>query len=158
VLLSRVIPTLLAVAAAACVSMPRQAVGIEAEAREFMAGYARDLRAGARDAIAARYDARGAYMIGRGAKALLSPDSIRARYHRPTWTAPARFDWCDLSYEVVAPDAVLVTGRFEWTTGAGQTIPASYTSLLVRREGGLRIRAEHEDFGPPRTPAEACGR
>lgn len=142
----------------ACATGPQRAATTEAEAKEFMAGYARDLRAGDRDAIAARYDRRGAYMTGRGRKALASPDSIRAIYRSASWTAPARFEWRDLSYEVLGPDAVLVTGRFDWTTGEGPTLPASYTALLVRRNGGWRIRAEHEDVDPSALRAQLCAR
>lgn len=149
---------LVAVASAACASLPVRMDSIEAEAREFMSGYATDLRAGNRSAIAARYDGRGAYMVGRGTKMLASPDSIRAIYHGAGWSAPSRFEWRDLSYEVLSPDAVLVTGRFEWTTRDAQTLPASYTGLLVRRDGRLRIRAEHEDIAPSALREQLCRR
>jgi hypothetical protein len=149
---------LLGATAAACASTPRGAAHIEGEAREFMAAYARDLRAGNRAAIAERYDSRGAYMAGGGEQRLASPDSIRATYQSASWTAPARFEWRDLSYDVVGPEAILVSGRFEWTTGNGQTLPASYTALLVRRDGRLRIRAEHEDVAPSALRARLCAR
>jgi hypothetical protein len=141
-----------------CATVPARTAGIEAEAREFMAGYARDLRAADRPAIAARYDRRGAYMAGGGEKEFASPDSIRARYQGAQWNPPARFDWRDLSYEPVGSDAVLVSGRFDWTTSAGQTLPGSYTALLVRDDGGLRIRAEHEDIAPSALRAQLCSR
>src|SRR4051812_3834317 len=76
------------------------------QAAAFMAGYAAELREGAVDRIVARYDARGAYFVGSGSKRLLSPDSISAQYHSG-WRPPASFDWRDLSYEVVGPDAVV---------------------------------------------------
>lgn len=132
--------------------------GIEADAQEFMAGYARDLRAGDRQAIAARYDQRGAYIAGGGEQQLTTPEAIRARYQNVGWSAPARFEWRGLSYEPVGSDAVLVSGKFEWTTSAGQTLPASYTALLVRQDGVLRIRAEHEDVAPSALRAQLCGR
>jgi hypothetical protein len=148
----------LGAASIACASAPRTSPDIDREAREFMAGYARDLLAGDRAAIAARYDARGAYMAGGGEQRLAPLDSIRATYQSASWNAPARFDWRGLTYEVVGPDAVLVSGRFEWTTGAGQTLPASYTALLVRRDGRLRIRAEHEDVAPSAIRDRLCAR
>jgi hypothetical protein len=141
-----------------CATVPTPAASIETEAREFMAGYARDLRAGDRPAIAARYDRRGAYMAGGGEQQLASPDSIRARYQSGSWTAPSRFEWRDLSYEAIGPDGVLVSGKFDWTTAAGQTLPASYTALLIRRDGRLRIRAEHEDIAPSALRAQLCPR
>ena len=148
----------LSATSASCATISPPAASVENEAREFMAGYARDLRAGDRPAIAARYDRRGAYMAGSGEKQVASPDSIRARYQHSSWTAPARFEWRDLSYEAVGPQAVLVSGRFEWTTTAGQSLPGSYTALLVREQGQLRIRAEHEDIAPSALRARLCAR
>jgi hypothetical protein len=156
--MTRLVSLATCVTVAACATTPPGAPTLQAEARQFMEGYARDLRAGDRDAIAARYDARGAYMVGRGMKALASSDSIRGIYRRAGWTAPARFEWRDPSYEAVGPDAILVTGRFDWTTSSGQTLPASYTALLVRRDGALRIRAEHEDVAPSALREQLCGR
>ena len=51
-------------------------------------------------------------------------------------------------------DAVAVVGTFLWTPAAGQpTLTFSYTSLLVRQDGVLRIRIEDEDAAPaPRQP------
>lgn len=143
---------------AACATTRPRSPTIEAEAREFMTGYARDLLAGDRAAIAARYDERGAYVAGGGEQQLASPASLRSRYQSTRWTAPARFDWRDLSYEVIGPNAVLVSGKFDWTTAAGQTMPASYTALLVRHGNGLRIRAEHEDVAPTAMRAQLCAR
>ena len=84
------------------------------EARTFMDSYARDLRAGDRAAIAARYDRVGAFQVGMGRKALQSHAEIIAQYAAPTWQPPASFAWQDLSYEVLGSDVVLVVGRFEW--------------------------------------------
>jgi hypothetical protein len=144
---------LLATFAVACASAPPRApapaarAALADEAATFMAGYAAELRAGAVDRILARYDPRGAYFVGSGSKRLVSPDSIAAQYHSG-WQRPASFDWRDLSYEVVGPDAVVVTGLFEWGTGTGQPLRFSYTSLLLRKPDGLRIRVEDESGAP----------
>lgn len=119
----------------------------EAEARAFMEAYARDLRAGAREAIVARYDRRGAYRVGGGQKTLEPMDSIRAVY-TGRWQPPAAFEWRDLSYEVLGDDAVMVVGRFEWTDPQGRMLPMSYTGLLVKQDGEWRIRLEDEDVSP----------
>jgi hypothetical protein len=116
---------------------------LEAEARAFMAAYAADLLAGNREQIADRYDPRGAWLIGEGRKALVSADSLRATY-RGRWRPPASFAWEDLSYEVVGPDAVVVVGRFIWGVDATRRLPFSYTALLLRQHGRLRIRVEDE--------------
>jgi hypothetical protein len=131
---------------------------IVAEATTFMSTYARDLLAGDRAAIGARYDADGAYMVGNGSKALVPHDSIVARY-RNAWAPPASFEWHDLSYEPIGNDAVVVVGRFTWgAAGGAAPLNVSYTSLLRRREGGLRIRVEDESVDPAsmRPPAAAA--
>ncbi len=121
------------------------------EAQAFMESYARDLRAGERERLVARYDPRGAYLVGEGKKTLLSPDSIRAIY-TGQWRPPASFEWRDLSYEVVGPDAVVVVGRFIWGVNAEQQIRVSYTGLLLRRNGELYIRLEDESAAPAAAP------
>ncbi len=120
----------------------------EAEARAFMESYARDLRSGAREAIVARYDRRGAYRVGGGEKTLEPLDSIRASY-TGRWQPPTAFEWRDLSYEVLGDDAVMVVGRFEWTDQRGRVLPMSYTGLLVKQDGEWRIRLEDEDMSVP---------
>jgi len=148
---------LLLVLAAACGGAPPPAEAPAAssdallrEAQAFMEGYAADLRAGARDALVARYDPRGSYFVGNGQKALLPPDSIHAIYHG-RWRPPAGFEWQDLSYEVVGPQAVMVTGKFLWGVSADRQLTYSYTSLLERRDGRLRIRLEDES-----APQQPC--
>lgn len=116
------------------------------EAQAFMASYAEDLLAGRRDAIIARYDTRGAWLVGHGAKRLMPVDSIAALY-RGGWQPPATFAWRDLSYEVAGPDAVVITGLFDWGMASGGKVTLSYTSLLVRRDGRWMIRVEDES-GP----------
>ena len=56
---------------------------VRAEAEAFMAGYARDLLAGDRAAIAARYDRRGAWRVGGGQKSF-------ERWTTSATTMPAR--------------------------------------------------------------------
>ncbi len=127
---------------------------VVAEARSFMAAYARDLIAGDRAGIAARYDRRGSWVMGRGAKRYSTQAETTAYYAGPDWSPPAAFEWRDLSYEPLGPDAVAVVGTFLWTRASGQPpVTVSYTGLLVRQNGALRIRIEDEDAAPePRRP------
>lgn len=135
----------LAMAATAAMAAPP----CEREVPLFMDGYARDLRGGDRAAIAARYSAKGAYLLGFEAKARLTPAAIRARYSEG-WQKPDAFEWRDLSVETLGPDRCLVTGGFAWTAGP-RTVPLAYTAILVRERGGLRIALEHENpLVPPR--------
>jgi len=149
------VPVVLCGLAAACAtagpSTRADASSIEAEARTFMDDYARDLLAGDREAIASRYDRRGAYLLGNGSKRFESWDSIAAGY-RTGWSAPARFEWQDLSYEPIGTDAVAVMGRFVWHPAQGAPLTLSYSGLLVRREDGLRIRMEDESVDPRSLP------
>jgi hypothetical protein len=121
-----------------------------------MAGYATDLLAGNRAAIAARYDRSGAYLVGAGTKRFVPYDSIVAIYAAPRWSAPLSFEWQDLSYEVVGTDAAVVVGRFLWgLAGDKPPITMSYTALLRRQDGRLRIRVEDESAAPvPRGSAK----
>ena len=119
---------------------------VEQEAQAFMAGYAQDLLNHDRAAIADRYDRRGAYLMGNGQKSLQSFDALVARY-RDAWEGPAAFEWHDLSFEAISNDAVAVAGRFSWTMA--DTLPAlsmSYTGVLLRQDGVLRIRFEDESL------------
>jgi hypothetical protein len=133
-------------------------VNIIEEARAFMDGYARDLLAGNRDAIVARYDRTGAYSLGNGHKEFSPYDSIAAQYRGASWQPPVSFEWRDLSFEPSGPDAVVVAGRFAW--GAAPAAPPmtlSYTALLRRQDGVLRIRLEDESVDPASLPPRPAG-
>jgi hypothetical protein len=136
---------------------PSDQLPIEADAREFMSGYAEDLRNGRRQAIVERYDRRGAYRVGEGEKNLESWELIRAAY-MTQWTPPASFVWRDLSYEPVGTDAVIVIGLFDWGLADGRRLSFSYTGLLVRQDGELRIRLEDESMSPRALAALNNGR
>jgi hypothetical protein len=74
-----------------------------------------------------------------------------------SWQPPSSFDWQDLSYEPVGRDAILVVGRFAWGVGpAAPPIAMSYTGLLRRRDGVLRIRLEDESPDPATLPKPAA--
>jgi hypothetical protein len=116
---------------------------IETEAREFMEGYAEDLRSGRRQALVDRYDMRGAYRVGEGEKGFETLDKIRVAYF-DQWQPPATFEWRDLSFETIGADEVFVVGLYDWGSGDGRQATYSYTALLNRRNGVLKIRLEHE--------------
>jgi hypothetical protein len=109
--------------------------------------------AGNRAAIGARYDRTGAYLLGNGAKRFQPHDSLVARYQSARWNAPASFEWVDLSFEPIGSDAVAVAGRFLWgTANAPHPLEASYSALLRRQDGVLRIRLEDESVNPSTIP------
>ena len=126
---------------------------IVAEARAFMTAYADALRAGDRAGIAGRYDRAGAHILGNGRKSFETHAQIVAQYAGPDWQPPHRFEWRDLSYEPLGADAVVIAGLFAWTPRAGaEPFIYSYTALLRRQDGALRIRLEDESTRPPPTP------
>jgi hypothetical protein len=149
----RALALLLLVSSAACARVEAQGsapanAGVVEEARAFMDSYGRDLLAGNRAAIAARYDRRGAYFMGNGLKEFQPYDSIVARYQGPNWSPPASFEWRDLSFEPAGPDAVIVAGRFVWGRPGKTPLTLSYTGFLHRQDGVLRIRLEDESVDP----------
>ncbi|HEX6376565.1 MAG TPA: hypothetical protein VFZ91_12695 [Allosphingosinicella sp.] len=125
---------------------------IVAEARAFMEGYGEELRLGDRSALADRYDRNGAWRVGPARTEFQSWADIEANYRR-RWAAPASFEWRGLAYEPAGPDAVVVVGRFLWwppkAAERGKPLDYSYTALLLRRDGRLRIRVEDEAAAVP---------
>ena len=118
---------------------------VAAEAQAFMEAYAGDLRSGDRVAIAARYYRGGAWFVGNGEKSFRTDAEIAAIYAGPEWSPPASFGWRDLSFEPLGPDAILVVGLFDWGIGGSEApVTVSYTGLLLRQDGELRIRLEDE--------------
>jgi hypothetical protein len=124
---------------------------VEQEARRFMAGYANDLLSQNPDAIAARYSQRGTFKVFPGDWNLQPHDSI-TRMYREEWQGPEAFGWHDLSYEVLGDDAVAVIGGFRFETGDNSGALGTYTAILMREDGQLRIRLENESFDnlPPK--------
>lgn len=116
---------------------------IVAEARAFMDSYAADLRAGDREALIARYDPAGMWFVTHGRVDAASHAALADLYRRQ-WSRPAAFDWGDLTYVAVGPDAVTVIGRFSWTADGAVAVTIAYHALLVRVDGQLRIRIEDE--------------
>jgi len=117
------------------------------EARRFMDEYAADLLRGDRPAITARYDKNGVYEIRPADKRFTTHAELVSRYQNE-WEKPGLFEWRDLSYEVLAPDKVLVTGLFAWGRSATSSPDLlSYVAVLHRQDGKLRIRLEAEAWG-----------
>jgi hypothetical protein len=148
----RLVAALLALCA---VAAPLAAQPVEppivAEARAFMVSYAEALLHGDRAGIAARYDRNGAFHLGNGGKSFDSYAAIQAIYAGAGWQPPHGFEWRDLSYEPAGPDAVVIAGQFLWTPREGaQPRTSSYTALLHRQDGVLRIRVEDESNAPNR--------
>lgn len=124
---------------------------VVAEVKTFYDSYAEDLRLHRREAIGNRYDGRGVYLLGNGAKALESLEETR-RYYLKNWIGPKAFNWKDMEFEVITPKAVLVLARFEWQTEKEpKPTVCSYSGLVQKSASGKwLIRVEDESCPPPK--------
>ena len=114
-----------------------------AEAQRFMDGYADALRRGDPEEIVAHYDRDGVHEVRPASRRFTAHDALLARYRDRN--TPAFFEWRDLSYEVLAPDKVLVVGLFAWAQSrADEPQLQSYVAVLRRQDGRLRVRLEAE--------------
>ena len=118
---------------------------IENLARSFMREYADDVRNGRRQAIANRYDKRGAYRVGEGRKNFETWQLIHAAY-MSEWNPPKHFAWKDLSYEALGRDSVMIVGLFDWGLADGTILTFSYTGLMLKTGRDLKIRLEDESI------------
>ena len=117
-----------------------------AEATAFMEAYAAEISTRNAEAVAERYSREGAYRMGHGRKEFNSYDSIRVRYIR-RWEGRAqrKFEFKNLSFEILSSDAILVAGKLEWSRGdSAEALKMSYTGVLTRQDGELRILLEDE--------------
>ena len=114
------------------------------ETEAFMADYARRLLAGDRAAIADLYDPDGAILVLNGRRIDADHSEIVRRYAGDGWQRPASFQWRDLHFEAVGPDAVVVLGHFAWGEGEAPPVIGTYHGLLRREDGRLFIRIEDE--------------
>lgn len=126
--------------------------GLESELRQFYASYAEDLRKHRAESIADRYDPRGFFSMGNGAKRFVSFDDNKKRY-TTQWTGPKSFEWKELSFDVLSPNSAAVTGLFDWTSASGVRT-FSYTAVLTKMSGQWRIRIEDESFNTASSSAK----
>jgi len=127
--------------------MESSALTAERELKDFYDAYGEDLRLGRREAIANRYDSRGYYRLGNGAKFLVTFEDSKKHY-MTRWTPPKAFEWKDLTFEVLSSESAAVAGRFTYQGPSGAIDTFSYSALLKKQSGGWRIRIEDESFNP----------
>lgn len=128
---------------------PPEVPPLEAEARAFLTEYAKELKGAQRQALVERYHPQGHFSVGHGVKEFVTREANRS-FYLERWMPPTAFAWRDLSFEPAGPDAVVVIGLFDWGGPQGSVQTVSYTSLLQRVEGRLRIRLEDESTPLPR--------
>lgn len=120
------------------------AVPIATDAQAFMDAYARDLVAGNKDAIIARYHPQGVFILAEGIDDLMKSRQL-AEFYRTQWQKPHAFTWKGLRFRPLSSETILIDGGFE--TQATADKPAqyfSYLAVLIRENGKLRIRSEIE--------------
>ena len=118
-------------------------------AEQLYDAYVRDVRAERRGSLAGYYDPRGALIVIGGHRQYYSRAAIDSFYRGP-WQAPAFFAWDTLAFDSLAPDVVVVTGRFRWLRrGTADTASFIYAALVQPTDSGMFIRMEHETPAPP---------
>lgn len=122
---------------------------VVAEARQLMQAYAAELRAGDRAALASLYARRGAWRLTPDSRFVRMQrwDEIRDAFVAPGWSRPAHFDWFTLNFHFIDSDNVAVVASVD-RSGGSPTFTHLYSALLVREDGELRIRMEHEAPAP----------
>lgn len=140
---------LFAIASSSAIAQsPQENLKTLESAKTFMSAYANDLNSANRAAIIQRYDPRGHYQLGNGRKTFLSQNETAAIYLEK-WSPPSSFNWHDLSFEVLGPEAIVVTGLFDWVATNGEKRTYSYSSLLLLQNGEWKIRVEDESRALP---------
>jgi hypothetical protein len=123
--------------------VPEAGGDMRREAEAFMKAYGDELRTRDRDAIIGRYHPQGVFMQGNGTNEFWTADKVRT-FYRTTWDGPEEFEFANLTYESLGPGAVAVIGVFRWKAPGKLEAKFSYTGILMRLDGQLRIRLEHE--------------
>ncbi|HET7537796.1 MAG TPA: hypothetical protein VFJ90_15160 [Candidatus Didemnitutus sp.] len=130
---------------------PAETAGqIPPDAKAFMDAYAKDLKAGNRDSIIARYHSQGVFILAVGVDDLMRPRQI-ADFYRTQWQPPHAIAWRNLRYRSLSPETILIEGGFDWQQTADK--PAqyfSYGAILIKEPTGFHIRSEIEF---PQAPA-----
>ena len=121
---------------------------LRTDASAFYESYGAALKAHRRDTLAQYYSPEGALIVFNGARMQLSRNGIDSVY-RGRWQGPVFFSWDSMTYEVIRPRQVLVTGQFRWQPpGSADTSRYIYLSILEATDSGIRIRVEHETLMP----------
>ena len=114
-----------------------------------MAAYANNLNSANRTAIIQRYDPRGPLTTWEWQKNFSSQNETAAIYLEK-WSPPSSFNWHDLSYEVLGPEAIVVTGLFNWVANQWRKKKRTYSySSLVLLQNGEENSCEDESRALP---------
>lgn len=140
---------------AACSAAPRSAPAprpdLRAEAAELFRRYGLAIATPTRGTIADAYASAGAVRVINGARRVQTRAQLDSSYRGP-WTPPEYFAWDALTYDVLGPASVAVSGGFFWKAqGRADTMRYLYAAVLEREPTGrLAIRVEVETMAPPR--------
>ncbi len=117
---------------------------------------ARDLISNNRSALVARYDKRGAFLLGNWGVELVPFDSLSTQIYGSDWKPPAQFGWHNVHIDAVGPRTSIVYAQFVWRTAAGDSVLTSYTGVFVKDGRNWRIRSEHESPDQAQLKRELC--
>jgi len=103
-----------------------------------------DLTSNNRASLVARYDRRGAMLLGNWGAELVLFDSLSTEVYGSDWSPPARFRWQHVTIDLVGPRNAVVYAQFLWHQPDGDSTLVSYTGVFAHDGKRWRIRAEHE--------------
>ena len=135
-----------AIASSSNRTVAQENLGTLESAKTFMAAYANDLNSANRTAIIQRYDPRGHYQLGNGRKTFLSQS--RNRCYLENGVHQVRLTGMIYLFEVLGPEAIVVTGLFDWvaTNGEKRTLLLFLSAIASKREWKIRVEDESRAF------------
>ena len=118
---------------------------VEAEARALFAAWGEAIKVGDGPGILDVYSRNGLRLVSKGRVDQLGFGDLEVAYLSDE-VGPQDFTWEDLSFDVLSPDAVVATATMVLKWHDDEGVRGSEMVLLVREEGGLRIRVESESL------------
>lgn len=116
---------------------------MESEARALFAAWSDAIRAGDGPGILRVYSRRGVRLVNKGRVDQLAIRDLEAAYLSGE-VESQDFNWEDMSFEVLSPNAVVATGTMVLKWREDEGVRGSEMVLLVREGGELRVRIEAE--------------
>src|SRR5207249_5560808 len=117
---------------------PREAV------RAVLDSIAADLVANNRASLVARYDKRGAILLGNWGLKAYPFDSLPTQVYGAGWSPPVRFAWRNVTIEALSARSAVVYAQFIWHSAERDSSVNSYTGVFLHDGKRWRVRSEHE--------------
>ena len=113
---------------------PREAV------RAVLDSIAADLVANNRASLVARYDKRGAILLGNWGLKAYPYDSLPTQVYGAGWSPPVRFAWRNVTIEALSARSAVVYAQFIWHSAERDSSVNSYTGVFLHDVKRWRVR------------------